>query len=497
MNPTKTSKGNFLRGRFIAIGDPSGMVPSRNPCNLGETAVGFAYSFEHLVEAVEEGREAFRTWKRKSYTERCNYIKKYRTELSTHRDRLAFGIANEVGKPYWEAQREIDETLALIDFFTSLKSPDIETGDATKEGMVRHFPRGVAAVLTPSVEPVFVSHSYFIPALLFGNTLVLKASRACPWVGQIQAEIFEATEFPIGVVSLVQGDGEAARRLVSHPHVDAVFFAGHFETAQKIRAQCVTDHWKVIVTETGGKNSHLIWEDAPYEKALYESLVAAFLTTGQRCTSLNRILVHEKIFDRFVDDFHKLAKMAKIDHPHAEPQPFYGPLLSEALMESFLRFQGIAQREGCEEVMRGKALERETPGYYVSPSIHLVTHADSKSVYQKSEIFGPDVAIFRIKNLEEAIEVLNLNTHGLVGSVYTHSREVFQPVFEEGVAGTLYWNLPTTTRNYRLPVGGLRKSGNSRPMGANALYQCTYPTGSLESQSELNRNELPATTPQL
>ena len=126
-----------------------------------------------------------------------------------------------------------------------------------------------------------------------------------------------------------------------------------------------------------------------------------------------------------------------------------------------------------------------------------MNQADSKSVYQKSEIFGPDVAFFRVKNLDEAMETLNLNTHGLVGSVYTRSREVFQPVFEEGVVGTLYWNLPTTTRSYRLPTGGLRKSGNSRPMGAFALYQCTYPTGSLESQGELNKQELPPSTPEL
>ncbi len=473
------------------------MVPSRNPANLNETPVGFAYSFEHLHDAVNEAKTVFRAWRGKKFSERVAQLKRYGTELEKHKDRLAAAITNEVGKPLWESQAEIQETLELIEFFTSLPEPVTPAGPGSITSTVRHLPRGVAVMLTPAVEPVFVTHSHFIPSLLYGNTLVLKGSRNCPWVGQIQAEIFEDAQFPAGVVNLVQGDEEAARRLVSNPQVDMVFFAGHFETAQKIRTQCVADYWKVLVLEAGGKNSHVVWEDAPYDKALYESLTAALLTSGQRYTSVNRILVHDKIFDKFVDDFHTIAKKAKIDMGSAEKAPFMGPLLNEAMMEGYLRFQGIAQREGCEEVMRGKALERDTPGYYVSPSLHIVNQADGKSVYQKSEIFGPDVAFYRIKGIEDTLEILNLNTHALVGSVYTRSREVWQPIFEEGVAGTLFWNLPSTTRRYRLPSGGLKKSGNARPMGLHSLFQCTYATGSLESQAELDSTQLPAATPRL
>jgi len=495
MKPTKASKGNFIGGRFLAVTDPSGMVPSRNPGNLNENPFGFPYSFEHVHDAVGEAKQAFRAWRGKKFSERATLLKKYGAELEKNKARLVAAIGNEVGKPVWEAEQEIQDTLELIEFFTSMPEPTVPAGPGPHSTTVKYFPRGVAVMLTPAVEPIFVTHSHIVPSLLFGNTLVVKASRNCPWVGQVMAEIFEDTGFPAGVVNVVQGDEEAARRLVANPSVDLVFFAGHFETAQKIRTQVVADYWKVLVLEAGGKNSHVVWEDAPYEKALYETLTAALLTAGQRYTSVNRVLVHDKIFDRFVDDFHTLAKKAKIDAP--DKNPMMGPLLNEAMMEGFLRFQGIAQREGCQEVMRGKALERETPGYYVSPSIHVVTQADPKSVYQKSEIFGPDIAFYRVKGIEDTVEILNLNTHALVGSVYTRSREVWAPLFEEGAAGTLFWNLPATTRRYRLPVGGLKKSGNSRPMGLHALYQCTYATGSLESQADMDESVLPAQTPRL
>jgi succinylglutamic semialdehyde dehydrogenase len=161
-----------------------------------------------------------------------------------------------------------------------------------------------------------------------------------------------------------------------------------------------------------------------------------------------------------------------------------GPLLAEAALENYLKLQGIAVREGCEEVMRGKHLERETKGYYVSPSIHLVHRPDAKSVYQKNEVIGPNVAIYRVSDLEETIELLNQPQLGLAGAAYTGAREIYLRLAEEARVGMFHWNRPTVTPAYRLVFGGLKKSGNARPMGRFSSFQCTYPVSSWEAAEQ-------------
>ena len=172
-----------------------------------------------------------------------------------------------------------------------------------------------------------------------------------------------------------------------------------------------------------------------------------------------------------------------------------GPLLNDEAVENYIRYQGIAVREGCEEIMRGKSLDRNPKGHYVSPSIHLVSKPDPKSVYQKSEIFGPNVALYAVDDIEEAIDILNLSQHGLVTSVYSKTREVFQRACENVRVGTLHWNRPTHAPTYRLPRGGLKKSGNSRALGSLAWQQCTYPVSATERESGWSITQLPKSLP--
>src|SRR5690606_30786712 len=150
--------------------------------------------------------------------------------------------------------------------------------------------------------------------------------------------------------------------------------------------------WKILALEMGGKNSTIIWEDADLEKAVYETLIGAFLTTGQRCSGTSKVILHKKIKAKFLDNFYASAKKLVVDH--WSKNPFMGPLISADAVEKYIRFQEIAKREGAESIMRGKALSLEKEGYYVTPSIYTVPKFDPKSVYQNNEIFGPNVAIF-------------------------------------------------------------------------------------------------------
>lgn len=495
-------RGSYIQGHFVPVDDPNGALESKNPGDLDQNETQVPFSFAHVREAAGAAKSAFGMWKRLAPGERAAAIVRYRDLLKTRAREVAAYITFETGKPLWEAIDELNETVALIDYFlkeAANEPSQLSIADVAPEtaGVVRFYPRGVAAVISPGISPVLDSHAHWIPALIHGNTVVLKSSRLAPMVGQVIAEVIHDAGLPAGVFNVIPGNTEVAQRLSSDPDIDMVFFTGSYETGVTLKKQLLGDYWKVLVLEMVGKNGMVIWDDAHYAKALHEALYACFVTTGQRRNTTNRLLVHEKLYDKFVADFHKLAKKITVGYGLVDDDkgPFMGPLLSDAAMENYVRFQGIAVREGCEELMRGKALDRSPHGHYVSPSIHLVQRPDPKSVYQKSEIFGPNVAIYRVHDLEEAADILNLPQHGLVAAVYSHSRETYLRLAEDVRVGTMHWNRPTVAPAYRLPSGGVKKSGNARPMGSFASRQVTYPQASMEATGSFHPTQFPNSLP--
>lgn len=504
MKLNRVCRGDYIQGHFLRVTDPNGEVQSRNPGDLDADEVPFPFSYEHVHEAVSAAKHGFGSWHKLKPSERQATIIRYRNLLKQKGEDLAKHISFEIGKPLWESRQEVADCITLIDYFLNeggqttqqFSVPDAAPGCT---GTVRFLSRGVMAIISPANMPAFVPHSHFIPCLVNGNAVVIKSSKYAPSVGQFLAEIAHDAGLPAGVFNLIHGDAEVARRLVGHTEVDGIFFTGPYETGFKIKKQILSDYWKILVMEMGGKNATVIWDDCNYEKALHDSVLSAFLTTGQRCMSTSRVLVHEKIFDRFTEDFHSLAKKCRVDYGmvDGENAPFMGPLISESSMENYLRYQGIAVREGCEEVMRGKTLERDRKGYYVSPSIHWVKTPEPKSVYQKNEIHGPNAALFKISDLDEAAEILNQPQHGLVASIYTGARENYAHLTEEVRVGLFHWNRMTIENCYKLPQGGVKKSGNYRPMGSFSGYQCTYPLSSLEDSTGYDASRLPSQLPKL
>lgn len=499
----RTSRGDYIQGQFLAVDDGNGELLSQNPADLDEPAIPFPFLYERVGEVVSAARAAFTSWRRIPLSDRLSFVQRYRRILADRRDEICTTVSWEVGKPLWESEQELGSLLEFLDqtLQASASSTEIRIEDASDEctGVVRHFPRGVSVVVSPSVMPLLIPHSHAIPALLFGNTIIFKSSKHAPLTGQLLAEAFHDAGLPPGVVNVVHGDSELSRRLVSHSDVDTVFFTGSSEAGSKIAKQIGADYWKLSVLDLGGKNTMVVWDDAHYKKALHEAVLGTLITSGQRCTSTDRVLVHEKIFDKFLADFHQLFKKIKVDAGISEKNdaPFMGPMVSEEALEHFLRTQGMAVREGCEEIMRGKPLERDTRGHFVSPSIHWVKKPDSKSMYQKTEIFGPDAAIYKIADIGEAAEIINLSPYGMVATCYSASHDVFKKLVEESRVGMFHWNRPTTDVSYRLPYGGIKRSSNARPMGSLALYACTYPSSSLEHKGSASLSHLPFQLPKL
>lgn len=498
---TREYKGDYIEGHFLKVEDPNGEIWSKNPGDLEAAPLTFPFSYSHIHDAVSAAKRSFFTWRRQSVQNRAEALVRYREILKIRQSELAYWVSFETGKPLWESHQEIDESLSLIDYFINQGSQtSIEQKLNTPDGasVTRHFPRGVVSVITPASQPVLFPHSYFIPALMNGNTAVVKTCSQTPMLGQIFSEIAHDSGLSTGVLNFFHGDSESARRLVGHADVDAIFYHGPFETAAKVKKQLLSDFWKYTVIETGGKNAQVIWNDCDYSQALYDAVFASFVTTGQRCSSTSRILVHDKFFGKFIKDFHQLAKKISVGFGLANSQShFMGPLISERAVEDYLRFQGIAVREGAEELMRGKTLERDKKGFYVSPSIHIVEKVDPKSIYQKSEIHGPNVAIFRVSDLDEVSEIINQPQWGLVASIYTGARDHFYRLADEIKVGMLHWNRPTTAISFRMATGGIKKSGNERPMGSYAGIQCTQMINCLEGTGSFELESLIKEIPRL
>ncbi len=490
--------GDFICGRFQTIENPDEEWEVRSPADLKDVVIRLNAKYSHVERAVQAARDAYLPWARLGVDGRREHILRLKEVFISRAGELAEIISRETGKPLWETKGEAAALANKIDItlnFSLKLVAEEEVKDALPgvSGFIRHKPRGVMSVIGPFNFPAHLPNGHIIPALITGNTIVFKPSDKTPATGQWMAQCFEQAQLPPGVFNLIQGQVETGKRLVTHDDVDGVLFTGSYEVGLKIKQDTLTHHRKILALEMGGKNATVVWDDADLKKAVYESLVGSFMSSGQRCSCTSRIILHKKIRDQFVDQFYANAKKIKIGH-WKEPV-FMGPLISADSVEKFIRYQEIAKREGAESLMRGKALQLDHDGHYVTPSINLVQKFDPKSVYQKSEIFGPNVAIFTVEDFEEALTINNSSGFGLVMALFTKDRALYEKALIEAQVGVLNLNRTTNGASSRLPFGGMNKSGNDRPSAHYAVQYTTVPVASLEDNTGFTAGALPVGLP--
>ena len=493
MSATIPYKGDFIDGQFVDIVEGDAEWAISSPADLKETVFQAKAKYDNLEKAVEAANRAYKTWKVTPQAQRNEYLMKLHDLYVANKERMAEAISRETGKPLWESLTEAGALAGKIKITLEhsmklIEDVKVENALPSIDGYIRHQSRGVMAVLGPFNFPCHLANGHIVPAVATGNTIVFKPSEKTPATGQLMAEMIEQAGFPKGVFNLVQGQGETGKRLAGHEYVDGVLFTGSYDVGLKIKQETLQHHWKILALEMGGKNASVIWDDCDFEKATYETLVGAFLTSGQRCSGTSRVILKRGMKEKFLDRFYKAAK--KIEIGHWKDNPFMGPLISEDSVEKYVRFQEIALREGAEKVMRGKPLELATPGHYVTPSIYDVKQFNPKSVYQKSEIFGPNVAIYTVDEIEEALEINNSTGFGLVMSIFTKDEALYKKALMEAKVGLLNWNRTTNGASSRMPFGGRGKSGNDRPSAHFAVNYCTVPVASLEDHTELDTSKL-------
>ncbi len=476
-------RGDFIRGHFRHIDKPSSEIRNSSPGDLSDLVGVFPVLHLNVEEAIKAAKDAYLPWAALELEERKKYLFRLKELFMAHEAEMAELIARDTGKALWDATSEAKNLANKIDITIShslnlVKEERFENALPQVDGVIRHRSRGVMAVLGPFNFPAHLPNGHIIPALLMGNTIVFKPSEQTPAVGQFYAEIMEKAQFPPGVFNMIQGDAETGRKMIAHENVDGILFTGSYEVGLKIKQETLTHYWKILALEMGGKNATVVWDDADFSKAIYETLIGAYMSSGQRCSGTSRIILHEKIAEKFIEKFYQASK--KLSIGHWSENPFMGPLINAGAVEKYVRFQEIANRENCESLMRGKSLDLKTKGYYVTPSIHLVKKFDPNSVYQKSEIFGPNVAIYTVKDFDEALRIVNSTGYGLVMSLFSKSESLFKKALVEARVGLLNFNRTTNGASSKLPFGGMGKSGNDRPSAHYAIQYCSSPIASLE-----------------
>jgi succinylglutamic semialdehyde dehydrogenase len=227
----------------------------------------------------------------------------------------------------------------------------------------------------------------------------------------------------------------------------------------------------------GGKNAALVFDDANIKQAAMDCARSALMTSGQRCNALSRVIVQASVVQDFIKELLEAVLRWRIGY-FQNPSSQMGPLVSAAALKRFLRYQKLARKEGARLILHGHRQKREHAGYYVSPAIHHMEEnrpSRHQVGYRYDEIFGPDIAIYSFDRLEQAIRLHNDSRYGLIASVFTKRKAVFDELYRYLEVGNLHWNRPTVGTSPLLPFGGVKASGNHFPAGFFSPYYCTYP----------------------
>lgn len=488
-------KGNYFHGKFHQV-ETNGtnradkIIVRECPADIEKTLWECPVEYRHVDAIIESANEGFKVWRKTPLEKRIEILKRYKEMVIAKKEEIATAIALEAGKPLWEARTEAGALASKVDVTISDSLPRINTKNypeimAHTEGNVIYKPIGPSLIIGPFNFPCHLANGQILSCLIAGNSIIFKPSEKTCYSAQLMFECLAEAGFPKGVLNLIQGDGEIARRILKEKTIKGVFFTGSKEVGLKIVEQTHKDLGKQVSLELGGKNPTIIHSDADIEHALVELLKASFLTTGQRCTSTAITLIHDSLKDEFISRFHDLAKRIIVDHPlNEEVKPFMGPLIDQRSLDQYLLFQGMAKREGLEEIMRGKQLERNTKGYFVSPSIHFAEKWDDNSHFLASEIFGPNNTFIPYTDIEEAIEMANKTEYGLASSVFTKDDSIFEKCLIDIDAGLCNRNRSTVGASAKLPFGGVKNSGNYHPAAVTTIDSCVYQLASLEVDND-------------
>ena len=477
-------RGNFIDGEWVPCDEPDGEITRENPSRTNETVFEAPWCVSSVEEAVKSARMALPEWDRLGAEGRRPYLEKLADTFEKCQDEIARQIAREVGKPLWEARGEAGALSSKIEIMKDegMKYVQSVSPEGLEGGSFRYRPLGVLGVLGPFNFPLHLPNGHIVPALMTGNTVVVKPSEIAPGCMQLYFECIEAAGLPDGVINLVQGPGEVGAAVAGSEGINGVLFTGSWETGMRVKEATSRHYWKQLALEMGGKNTSIVLDDADIEQAVHQIAYASYMTTGQRCSATSRVVVRKEVAVEFIEAFKAITERVTTGDALDE-EAFMGPLATKSAYDAFLEAQDDDEGSRLDVVVEGGSARDDLDGYYVKPAVWLASEVNATGSHQGRELFGPDVVIYVVDSDKAAAHVANATEFGLAMSVFTGDRERFDELGYDLKAGILNMNRSTCGASSRLPFGGVKKSGNGRASALLAAQYCTYPQAQLVEPS--------------
>jgi len=478
---------HYINGLWVEGGSHG--FTSLNPATGAELWKGKAAGTAEVQQAVAAARAAFAAWSARDYTERLKIVSAFKALIDAEKEALAVLIAQETGKALWDARSEVAAVVAKLTYAgeayaerTGTKSRPSPVGNA----VVRHRPHGVMAIYGPYNFPAHLPNGHIMPALLAGNTLVLKPSEQTPMVAEWMVKQWHKAGLPAGVLNLVQGERDTGIALAA-TEIDGVLFTGSSATGAALHKQFAGRPEIILALEMGGNNPLIFHSATDLRAAVHETLLSAYVGTGQRCTCARRLIVIDgPQAQPFIDQLVASAAQLRVGAYDEEPSPFMGPVISVKESIRLLEAQKMLLSKGGRSLLEMRQLRDSLP--FLSPAIVDVTDA---SDVPDEEYFGPLLQLYRVKTPEEALWRANHTRYGLSAAILTSEHAVFQQLSSGMRAGLVNWNRQTTGASGAGPFGGIGLSGNHRPAGYYSADYCAYPIASVEVESLTIPDQLP------
>ena len=455
---------NFIGGQWVG--------PSRNrrfertnPADTSEVVGVFpAMDEEEVAEVVQVAKQGWARWRSTKPLDRGRVLLEAAAIIRKRSDEIARDLTREMGKTLAEARGEVEAAAKFFEYYGALaREPQ---GDVLSDrrdkafGWTRREPLGVIALITPWNDPLATPARKLGPALICGNSVVLKPASYTPITSLHLAHALQDAGLPDGVVNTVTGSGSVVgSALAESEAVAAISFTGSTLIGTSLRERVAVRNVRVQ-TEMGGKNAVLVLGDADLDGAVEAISTAAWGQAGQRCTATSRVVVEETVYEELLGALVKRAESVRVG-PGLDPESDMGPLVSREQLESVLEGVEKSRAQGALVACGGELLDDDgyERGHFMRPTI--LVDLDSDNPVWQEEFFGPVLAVRPTSSLEDGIRLMNDNRYGLSAAIFTHDLRAAHQFEEEVETGLIAINLPTAAWDVHVPFGGYKDSGSS------------------------------------
>ncbi len=464
----------YINGEFKESSDGK-TFDALNPATEEVFAKVSQATIEDTREAVDAARKAFDSgvWSDLPGEERSRIMKQIVDKINENAKKLTELEVMDSGSTIKKAGEDVFLSAKSLNYFAKLASLNLDENveglskAGVSKNIIRREPVGVCALITPWNFPLKMAIWKLGPALAAGCTVILKPAMETSVAASELARLISETDIPKGVVNIITGKGSIiGSELVSNPKVDKVGFTGSTEVG-KIIMKNAADNLKKITLECGGKSANIVLDDADLDMSVDGAIYAGFYHQGQCCEGGTRLLVHEKIYDEFIDKLkNKMSKM-KIGDP-MDKTTDVGPVINKNQFETVMDYIRIGKEEGAEILTGGNKVGNK--GYYIEPTVFINTN--NKMRISQEEIFGPVITLIKFKDDDEAVAIANDSIYGLGGAVWSGNDERALNVANRLRTGTVWINEYHLLSD-RAPFGGYKQSGIGREFGLDGLKEYT------------------------